>query len=306
MKKYVDLVLKSMVAHDHTMLPLTDIYAATENSHPASLNMMCFWRTITGLNYVGQYVCDKIASQIFFTANMHEGGMESMVYGRLKIKNELISELELYINRSRADSGFLYLVDEMDKLPRGWTSPIPANGKATRAELEELGRAIFDASVPAPEASEDCILMEVGGIVYEDPEYLETLSTGTSKNVASTEKVTIPAGLWPGRPQDPDARVCVIDEDQGIVVSFAVVDGFVSPYLIPDATESCFVPACMIEMHHKTIKRGAYKGRKVMTEMPASVVAIEMVRMHSGKVQGMHRYMNLQGPGGRTPWVTRK
>ncbi|HSV51165.1 MAG TPA: hypothetical protein VLJ57_03535, partial [Burkholderiaceae bacterium] len=67
-------------------------------------------------------------------------------------------------------------------------------------------------------------------------------------------------------------------------------------------TETCFVPACMIEMHHKTIKRDAYKGRKVMTELPASVVAIEMVRMHSGKVQGMHRYMNLQGPGGRTPW----
>ncbi len=64
----------------------------------------------------------------------------------------------------------MYLPEEMDKLPVGWTSPIPENGKATRKELLDLGRAIFDERGAIQyEPSQDCILMEIGGIVYDDP-----------------------------------------------------------------------------------------------------------------------------------------
>ena len=123
MKKYVDLLFQSMTERDYTMLPLTDTYIATENSQGASLPIMSFWRTVTGLNFIGQIIQDKEQGQVFVTANLNENGMPSVFFGRLKIENEKISELELYIDRSRADSGFVLLPDEMNKHPRGWTSP---------------------------------------------------------------------------------------------------------------------------------------------------------------------------------------
>lgn len=305
MKKYVDLLFKSMTERNSKLLPLTDTYVATENSQGAALPMMSFWRTVTGLNFIGQIIEDKQEGQVFITANLDESGMPSVFFGRLKIENEKISELELYIDRSRADSGFVLLPEEMDKLPRGWTSPIPADGRATRAELETVGRAIFDISSGVEyEADADCILMEIGGIVYEDPEYLDNLRSeeNSGNKSASTALVTIPAGLWPMRPTDPNARVITVDEEQAIVVAAAVIDGYVCPYVVPGETGSCFVPACMIEMHRNTVDLEKLKGKQVISEIPASAVTMEVLRFHSGKVQGMHRYINLQGPGAKTPW----
>lgn len=306
MKKYADLLFKSMTEHDYTLLPLADTYIATENSQGAALPMMSFWRTVTGLNFIGQIIQDKEQSQVFVTANLDESGMQSVFFGRMKIENEMISELELYIDRSRADSGFVLLPDEMNKHPRGWTSPIPADGQATREKLAEVGRAIFDNSNGVEyEADPDCILMEIGGVVYENPEYLENLSNddGAKSENKSTELVTIPAGLWPMRPTDPNARVIAIDEEQGIVVASAVIDGYVCPYVVPGETASCFVPGCMIEMHRNTVDLEKLKGLKVISEIPASAVTMEILRFHSGKIQGMHRYINLQGPGAKTPWT---
>ncbi|MBN1629757.1 MAG: hypothetical protein JW990_08335 [Thermoleophilia bacterium] len=130
MKRFADLLLMSMVAHDPWMLPLADRYAATENS-------------VAGLS-------------------------------------------------------------------------APPGQKATRAELLQLGRAIFDATLPAPEASPDCLLVEAGGIVLEDPDHLAALFGGETKPRKFGEKMSIPAGRGPGRPSDPEARVVVIDEEQGM------------------------------------------------------------------------------------------
>jgi hypothetical protein len=194
--------------------------------------------------------------------------------------------------------------------PGAWTAPVPEGKGATRETLLKVGQAVFDTSLPVPEACPDCVLMEMGGIVYEDPEYLPAVMDYDpgEKNEKKKELVTIPCGLIPNRPGDPDARVAVVDEVQGIVVSFAVVHGFESPYLVTNATESCFVPATMIEDHRKYLKAldpAALKGRKILREMPASMAVVEVIRFHSDRIQGMHRYMNLQGPGAGSPWVTK-
>lgn len=304
MKKYVDILFKSMVEHDSSIMPLASTYAATENSQASALSNMNCWRTVTGLNYIGQLYTDEVEGQIFVTANLDESGMPTVFFGRLKVENELITELELNIIRSRADSGFVYLPDEMNKLPYGWTSEIPEGGKATREELLDLGKAIFDESGSIQyEPSDDCILMEIGGIVYEDPDYLQTLSNSEEEVPESKELVTIPGGLWPGRPLDPNARVILVDEENGVVISAGNVQGYVCPYVVEKETGSCFVPDCMIEQHRRTLKPELFEGRNVIKEMPACASTVEMVRFHSGKIQGMHRYIHLQGPGARSPWL---
>ena len=42
----------------------------------------------------------------------------------------------------------------------------------------------------------------------------------------------------------------------------------------------------------------------MLVEMPAVAVTTQIVRLHSGKLQGLHMFHNLQGPGGGTPWVS--
>ena len=303
MREYADLLLRSMVARDPWMLPLADRYAATENSVAGSLNMMSFWRTVTGIKAVGQCFVDRVWGQVLVTANLDEGGSSTVFYGRLKIESGAISELELYSIRCRADAGFVFAADEIGTLPVGWTSPIPPGGRASREELHQVGKAIFAANLPAPEASSDCILMEAGGIVLEDPEYLDTLFPESAPVRTTAEHVSIPAGLMPGRPSDPDARVVLIDEEQGVVVAIAVIPGFVSPYLVARATESCFVPREMIHMHDRTLSPEKFAGRQAIIEMPAAAVSVEVIRMHSGKLQGLHMFHSLQGPGGKTPWT---
>jgi hypothetical protein len=194
MKEYADLLLRSMVAHDPSMLPLADRYAATENSVAGSLNMMSAWRTVTGVKKVGQYIIDEAAGQLLVTANVDEGGMSTVFCARLKIVDKKFAELELYLTRSRAGAGFVMLADEIGTLPSGWTAPIPAGHQATREELVQLGRAIFDSEASAPEASPDCVLMEAGGVVLEDADYLDALFGDDSKERSAGEKVSIPAG----------------------------------------------------------------------------------------------------------------
>lgn len=304
MKKYVDILFKSMTEKDSSIMPLSSTYSATENSIASALSNMNCWRTVTKLNYIGQLHIDEAAGQIFVTANLDESGMETIFFGRLKVENELITELELNIIRSRSDSGFVYLPEQMNTLPYGWTSEIPENGKATREELADVGHAIFNEGGPNQyEPSEHCILMEIGGIVYEDPDYLQTLSNPDEEAPESKELVTIPGGLWPGRPQDSNARVVVIDEENGVVISAGTVQGYVCPYVVEKETGSCFVPACMIEQHRRTLDPAMFEGRNVIKEMKACASTVEMVRFHSGKIQGMHRYIHLQGPGASSPWV---
>ncbi len=302
MRDHADRLLESMVKRDPDALPLADRYAATENSVAGALSMMTGWRTVTGINRVGQYVVDPVRGQLFVTANLDEGGSSTMFWARLKVVDDRLTEIEMYKARSRADGGFVMQADDLGTFPGGWTSAIPAGGRATRAELEALARAVYDSSLPVPEATDDCLLMELGGVVYEDPDYMDLMMTGRLQPRESDAKVTMSMGLAPFRPTDPDARVVAVDEEQGIVVVTAMLPGFVSPYVVPKTTESCFVPAQMIEMHRRTVIPEWLPGRRVLVEMPANCASTQVLRMHSGKLQGLQLFNSLTAPGGASPW----
>lgn len=300
---YADLLLDTMVTRDPSKLPLADRYAATENSVAGALHMMTFWRSVTGINRVGQYIVDESAGQIFFTASLNEGGSSTAFWARLKVVDEQLTELEMYNARSAADGGYVLHADEIGVLPEAWTSPIPMDLRATRDELLQVGRAIFDTSISAPETSPDLVLMESGGVVHEHREYVDLLATGELHPHEPGETVTLNIGLPDFRPTDPQARVAVVDEEQGVVVAIAVVPGFVSPTLTSDMTKSAFVPAAMIDMHNRTLLREWLEGRQVLLEMPATSVTCQVIRFHSGLIQGSQLWNRLQGPGAGTPWA---
>ena len=111
---------------------------------------------------MGQCVVDEPAGQVFFTACLDEGGASTAFWARLKVVDEKLTELELYSSRSPGRSGFVMLADEIGEEPTGWTSPIPAGRQSDPRGTLPVGKAIFDGEAPAPEASPDCLLMEVG------------------------------------------------------------------------------------------------------------------------------------------------
>jgi hypothetical protein len=308
MKKYVDALFDSMVRHDTSILPLTPRYKATENSRPAALKFMEAWRTITAVKKIGHLFQDPTTRSVFFVATVDEHGMSALVWGRLKIEGELISEVEISIGRSRGDSGFVSYPDEFaEGIPDNWTKPIPEGTRATRAELQRLGEAVFDKSYGDYPAAEGVYIMEQGGIVYEDAGYADKAFGGMLTKDAGPIKpgVTFPLmcmGMDFMRPNGINPRILCIDEEQGVVAVASEVQGETWPYLIATDNATAYIPLDMKPLHDKTLTPDLFEGISAFTPMPATNECVELYRYFDGKVQGNHRLMQIQGPGARSPW----
>jgi hypothetical protein len=117
--------------------------------------------------------------------------------------------------------------------------------------------------------------------------------------------VPIPCGSPPNRPTDPGARTNLIDEEQGIVISFGNVNGVVAPYLVTDPTLSAFVPTSMLGSYDELLRQQRASGRftkPALKRMPATVTVAQMYRIFDGKLQGMHLLEHLGPPGAVSSW----
>jgi hypothetical protein len=322
LKGFADKLIASIVAHDPANLPLSRVYAATENSVPAALDMMVIWRTATAAKS-SYYVIDPESAQVFLITTISEGPNEALLFGRLKIQGNLISEVELYTNRSRGQGGFQFDPDGPAHFPPAWTIAIGPERRSSRAQLLEAGRSIFDTSVPAPDVAPGCLIMENGKVVAENPEVLKHI--GPTQSDAANSKVDskpnakanlpanpdgsvpVPCGNPPDRPTDKRARTTIIDVEQGIVVSLAVVHGIAQPYVITQPTESAFVPDSLLRPYVDMLKKQQASGKftaPAIRQMPATAVTAELHRIYDGKLQGLHLLVNLGAPGSHSPWVS--
>ena len=312
LQDFADKLLNSMAAHDPTALPLARTYAATENSVPAALDMMVIWRTATAAKS-HYYVIDPESAQVFMIAAIAEGPSDALLFGRIKVQEgREISEVELYTNRSRGQGGFQFDGDGPAHFPAAWTQPIAPERRASRAELLQAGRSIFDTGIPAPPAAPGCVIMENGKVVAENPEVLKHIgpTDDASKPALPANPdgtVPVPCGNPPERPTDKHARTTIIDEEQGVVVSFAVVHGVTQPYVVTNPTESAFVPDSLlkpyVDMLGKQQRSGRYNA-PALRPMPATGVTAEVHRIYDGKLQGLQLLVNLGAPGSHSPWIT--
>ena len=109
-------------------------------------------------------------------------------------------------------------------------------------------------------------------------------------------------GLGPGRPFGEDMRILCIDEEKGLIVATACMDGYVSPYIVSDETSSCFVPMGMIEMHHKTLSPESFEGQVACKEMLASGENVTIAKFYDGKIQYLTQNIKLRPYGCRASW----
>jgi hypothetical protein len=119
--------------------------------------------------------------------------------------------------------------------------------------------------------------------------------------------VSVPCGNPPIRPTDKLARTDIIDEEQGVVVSLAVVHGVAEPYVITSPTESAFVPNSMRAPYEGMLKQQQATGKYQLASvrpMPATQSVAQLHRIYDGKLQGMMMLQSTGAPGSRSPWVT--
>lgn len=311
LRGFAEQVISSMIAHDSTRLPLSQEYLATENSAPSTPGLMVVWRTASAVRN-RFYVIDPVSEQIFLIGTLSEGSTDALLYGRIKVHKARISELELYTSHSRGQGGFQFSADGAANFPKAWTDVIAPERRSSRAELLQAGRSIFDTSVPAPDIGAACVIMEDGKIVGENADVAKSVapSAGTSApppmlNPDGT--VQIPCGNPPIRPVDKKARTSIIDEEQGIVVSLAVVHGIVEPYVITDPTESAFVPNSLLQPYTDLLKTQLASGKyhaPALRPMPATQSVAELHRIYDGKLQGLLMLHSTGAPGSHSPWVS--
>jgi hypothetical protein len=272
---------------------------------------MVIWRTATAAKD-RYYVIDPTSGQVFLIATLSEGPSDTLLFGRLKVDGRLVSEVELYTNRSRGQGGFQFDADGPSHLPAEWTVAVPPERRASRAALLQAGRSIFDPSVVAPKAASGCVVMENGKVVAENPDVLKAIG-GPPKNDKSGAPqanpdgtVPVPCGNPPNRPTDKHARTTIVDEERGVVVSMAVVHGIAEPYLVTNPTESAFVPNALLQPYADMLKKQQSSGRfkaAAVRPMAASAAVSEVHRIYDGKLQGLHLLVNLGAPGSSSPWV---
>lgn len=309
LKGFAEQMLESIVARDPMRLPLAHEYAATENSVPSALSLMVIWRTATAAKD-RYYVIDPTSGQVFLIATLSEGPNDTLLFGRLRVDGRLVSEVELYTNRSRGQGGFQFDPDGPSHLPAEWTVAVAPERRASRAALLLAGRSIFDTSVAAPEASSSCVIMENGKVVAENPDVLKAIGgpNDAPRVVNPDGTVPVPCGNPPNRPTDKHARTTIVDEERGVVVSMAVVHGIAEPYLVTNPTESAFVPNALLQPYADMLKKQQSSGQfkaAAARPMAASAAVSEVHRIYDGKLQGLHLLVNLGAPGSSSPWVSK-
>ena len=274
LKELAHLLLVSMAEHDPSLLPLARLYAMTRNNCPSSPRQADLWRTVTGFKEPAdfQYLIDVPANQVLIIAEVEEGGMPNLFWGRLKVEDRKVTELELYICRSSLDSGFMFDATGLSNMPEQWTCGIPDAKKASRERLTEVAKCLFDPELGTPESSQEGYMVENGERVmgymtletmyemwpwatqemadrlirehakvhnYNGPGYLSTIKDPEKQKDLAGLGCDYPAD----RPSDKNARI-LVDETQGICASLGMVPGNIYPsfYWWFPSLEAAFVP----------------------------------------------------------------
>jgi len=305
MENMIQKFVAAIEAHDAESLPTAPFYIATENGVPSALRHMQTFNCFDKVACIGTKVIDKKENRFFLALNVMQGNYPTLLTARIQMKDELMAEIELDIIRSRKDTGFWFAPQDMDGLTGKFDEIVPEDKRLTREELDYVGHAVLDNKYDGTKygREDSCILMEAGGVVYENTGYAKLINPHVAEFFPEEDtRVPIPIGIAPNRPDGENIRILAIDEERGIVVSYFDVDGIVSPYIVSDETSTCFVPISMIDGHYLSLKPEFFENKSVSKEMRATGATINIVKMIGNNVAFLMQDTSMRPFGARTPW----
>jgi hypothetical protein len=159
LEKHVDSFIAALVAHDPRSLPLARDVRSTENGQALRLGDG-IWNTASAPGRYKLYVADPEAGQVGFFGTVFENGTPVLLALRLKVDEQLISEVEMIVARPNLST--------------------KGSESVASERLEKVGqpRPQFSQTVPAAERMSRKDLTRVANL------YFTGLANNTGRNVA--------------------------------------------------------------------------------------------------------------------------
>jgi hypothetical protein len=247
---FVEQYLDAAIAHDPKLLPLATNVKFTENGQRLVLPD-AHWKIMTGKGKYRLFVTDPEAGQVACMATIREEGYTpegkpAVMALRLKVKNRKITEIESLVVRPRMPMGprssaspapaFPNAADVLEKM--GTPDPvyletIPPEERMSRADLIKTANMYFsgleknDGKGEYP-FTDDCNRREGGMQSTNAPlrpgEKRPDPKTATMYSAAWSCKEQFESGLMHFVWRIRDRRFVAVDQERGIVFSFAFFD----------------------------------------------------------------------------------
>jgi len=201
--------LYALVEKDPQSLPVATDVRITENSEEAELGQG-LWRTATRLRGYRQDFIDEAEGVAGAHVILEEQGAPTLLVLRLKIENELITEIETVTTRSRTE-GVIFNIDGLNAPSRGMQYVPRPEQLDTREEMIRIA-SLYPAG------------LKTGSFVEVDLPYTEDAYRLENGNIMAGPDCVLFEGcdniktqdISPGR-TTLDKRLVAVDERMGIV-----------------------------------------------------------------------------------------
>jgi hypothetical protein len=243
---FVNQYLDAVVAHDPSRLPVTRFVKFTENGQKLELGDG-FWRTATARGTYKFFVDDPEAGQVGFEGTMREANQPVILALRLRIVNKQISEIETIVARGQMAEGGAANLEKLGAPRKGFLEDIPPSERVSRLQLILTANKYFsgmqknDGKGDYSFFGDDCNRLENGMQTTNNMTPMPGLTSNGQPRPAPSRKYdpaqhpTMYSAGWSCRDQFRsgllhfvsrirDRRYLIVDQQKGIVFSFAFFD----------------------------------------------------------------------------------
>ncbi len=217
----IDTYIDAVIAHDPAKVMLAADAKFTENGQRLEPGDG-LWNTASGRGTYKLYISDPQGRQAGFIGTIYENGVPAILALRLKLDNLQISEIETFIARS--DSGALKL-EELAVPHPVFLEAIPPEERISRDSLMIISNMYFTAlerndGKGIYPFTDDCNRLENGKPTTNNP-----ANDGRPIDIEGMGcKEQFETGFFNFVTRIRDRRFMVVDEERGLVLTFAFFD----------------------------------------------------------------------------------
>ena len=265
---FVDQYLDALLAHDSSLLPLTENARYTENGQTLQMSDG-MWQVATAIGDKKLYFSDTQSGQIGFRGIVEENGHKQVVMTRIKVENREISEIEAIVCRTGAA---LHNPDGLIDHSL-YTEALALDDRPSRDELISIANSYFEGLEQnrgdITPFDPECTRMENGTITANNPgsDFMNShMTCGEQFNIHGFAAVIT---------KIRERRFPIVDEERGLVYTIIFFDHAGLPEVVlPDGSIREIkgfgdAPFCfMIGELFKIKKKAITRVEAVLLEVP--------------------------------------
>lgn len=222
LESYADKYLDAVINHDPTKISLSQSVKFTENGQRLAIGDG-LWNTANARGSYNLYVADPQTGQIGLFGTIRENDEPALLALRLKIENDLITEIETIVAR---DTSAALLLEKLGKPHPVYLQDIPEEERLSREDLIKVSNMYFtgleknDGKGIYP-FTDDCNRIENGQQTTNNP--MDNPETGFDfRGLGAREQFE--SGFFRFVTRIRDRRFMLVDEERGLVFAFVFFD----------------------------------------------------------------------------------